>query len=298
MKNKGQINWVFLSAIIAVVLLLLIFLGPMKGLGKIQNFFDNTPGFNESSKEPMKIGIVRYDVEMDKVQQYDGERWNDVSSSATFEGLSKPTSESELNQIFEDYYFNGKRNESKQVLKNSNYLVSVSGLAKSTSPKYESKWYEASFTGGNLAVFTDWISNNPTYFDSVDYNRGTIILNIWKLKSDGNIDSIAGFIFVDPRGNLNSLDGATKIEIQQTTSDASSKTDFLKSIFGESPSFTSNEQTNIQSSSIAWRDSVFKNTTIMVQNTKFCIKKVGASYLSEGRYIVVDLNKAGDKCNV
>lgn len=298
MSSRGEVNWLMLSGLIAIVLLAIVFFGPMKGFGKIQNFFDNAPGFNEGDKQATQIGIVRYDVEMDKVQQYDGERWSDISQPVSFLGLKKPTSESELNQIFESYYFDGKRDESKEVLKNNNYAVVVQGLAKNSAPAYEQSWYESKFIGGNLALFKDWISNNPTYFDSVDYNRGTITLNVWKLKSDSSIDSIAGFIFVDPSGKLNPLDGGTKIEVQQTTSDASSKADFLKEIFGESPSFTQSEQSIIQSKSVAWRDSVFKQPIISVQGNKFCLTKVGTSYLSEGKYIIVDLNKPGDKCNV
>ncbi|HVY01253.1 MAG TPA: hypothetical protein VHA12_00625 [Candidatus Nanoarchaeia archaeon] len=268
MKNKAQINWVFLSAIIAVVLLLIIFLGPMKGFDKIQNYFDNTPGFNDTSKEPMKIGIVRYDIEMDKVQLYDGERWNDLTTNTKFDGLKKETTESEMNQIFEDYYFDKSKRNSAEIFNNGEYNVKVTEIAKSKSLEPEKpSWYNV---GGWIGYgIGQWTLNTAPV-----YSRGTVIAFVSKGKSE------YGILFFN--GNNN----GEFYGVVQSSSDSAPVNPF-----NEVQSIVINQNATI------WRDSVFKNPAITVQGTQFCLKKVGTSYLSEGRYLLVDLNKAGEKCN-
>jgi hypothetical protein len=267
MNRKAQ-NWIFLSAIIAVALLLIIFLGPMKGFDKLQNFFDNTPGFNDTAKEPMKIGIVRYDIQEDKVELYDGERWTALSDNAKFDGLQKATSESELNNVFESYYFDKSKRNSPEIFNNNQYTVKVTEIAKSKSLEPESpSWY-------NIGGWIGYGIGQWTLNTAPAYSRGTVIA----FASKGSAEY--GILFFN--GNAN---GEFYGVVQSSSESAPSNP------------FSSMEMQTINQNATLWRDSVFKEPSITVQGSKFCLKKVGTSYLSDGRYILTDLNKAGEKCN-
>jgi hypothetical protein len=250
MNSRGQVNKILLGAAIFVALLALLFMGPLGegGFGKIQNFFDNTPGFNDTKQATEKIALVRYDILADKVRSYDGESWGDLQKEISFSGLKNPTTEQELNDAFESYFFKSQRT-GNVIYENADSSATAIDIADS-----------------------EFISENFWDFNAKVFSRGATAVNV---KPTGK--PILGSYYIN-------LDGTIKYKENDGQATREPYSEEIR------------EQIRLKA--ITWRDSVFAKPEIIIQGKSFCLKKVGTSYLSENRYLIADLNKAGEKCNV
>lgn len=178
MNRKAEVNMYVLGGIIAAIILVIILVGPVRDVlvefG--QNFFGNAPGFNQSATEPTILGLVRYDILNDKVQIYDGERWNDITKDIQPKGLSSPLSEADLNAAFETYYFNERVRTGNPLYENASLSVTAIDVANSEFI--------------DQSIFISW-------FDEKIYSRGATAISI-KPKAA----AVLGYYFLDLDGSM------------------------------------------------------------------------------------------------
>jgi hypothetical protein len=295
MSKKGE--GMSVTTVLIVIICILVLAIVIYGLTSFFNghgipFFSNLPEFNNTKAPAGGFREVRYDISTDSVQYFDG-KWESISGSAQLGNTDNSylVSEKDLKTAFNAYYFNqNNRPLNQKIFQNAEYAVTTLYLENSASPQLaipDSFW--SKFTqdignsiGGNVYEAWAWLSHNPTYHDTTDYSRGTITLSILKLNVDGSYGSFAGFIFVNPDGKLNQIDGGTKFSVQQTTETATSW-------FGSSGvSFTGEEQSQITSKAIVWRDIILTKPIPVTyklngkDDTKlFCVKNYGTNLVIE-----------------
>lgn len=139
MNKRGMSLEVILALVLGVGIVLLLLLGPLKGVivDKAIPFFQNLPGFDQGSNEPIILGNVRYNIAEDKVERYDGERWNSFGNEVKFATLDKEVSESDLKQSFNTYYFDASKRDDHNIYRIGNgYWALAVGLTSQIGDIY------------------------------------------------------------------------------------------------------------------------------------------------------------------
>ncbi len=244
MKNKGEGQNVVLYGIIFVVILALLFVGPLKGIivEKLFPFFKNSPGFEDTNYSPSVIGTVRYDIQKDKVEIYDGKDWNNFDKGMEFSAFEQPVVGNDLLPEFRRYYFQGER-PVKSIYANKNAIVNVNHIEP------ESGSISKLYLGNNVAI------------QQASYVRGTVSLTLFSTNPQGSADTIVGYYLIDSPSKI------VFVPIQGISSEAISATT------------SSLDRAELANKAISWRDSVFAKP-IIFNGAEFCAKIIDNRYIN------------------
>ena len=121
--KKGEISiQQIVVAIIALVVLLVVFSSTGILFGREINIFKLLPNFGADNKTVENVEIFRYDISNGNVMYYDGTSWSEFSGE--IRAGDKKVNYSELKKNFENQYY-GKRENDIMEIEQGLFLISV-----------------------------------------------------------------------------------------------------------------------------------------------------------------------------
>jgi hypothetical protein len=197
-------------------------------------FFSSLPGFGNIKSTTEGFQEIRYDINQDKVQYFDG-AWHDFKSDPQEVGNSDnkySLTEEDLKKEFNKYYFSKDFRPSRDVYSDKTYSITIIYLATSDSSEAEA----GNFWGipGSYILEAPGVSIGNWWVGKSHpaYKRGDVVLTV----SEGK--QIEGFVYI-------SSSGTYAFEAAGDNSDP-----FSANIAAQSA---------IISKAVAWRDSIFVN---------------------------------------
>ena len=145
-EEQSTSTGAIIAAVIAVVVLVIVILSIwLFSSGKLP-FFGSLPSFNQTKPLVTDVEIFRYQILSDKLQYYDGTRWNDFKSDTTIEA-------------------NGKKIEYNTLM--NVIWVSFIGQSKDFGNGIKATIFPAAITGAELGFWTKvgefygWVDPDP-----------------------------------------------------------------------------------------------------------------------------------------
>ena len=288
--KKGELSISkIVTAILAVVVLLVVLSSTGNLFGKQINFFKLLPGFNNENKTFENLEIFRYDITNGDVMYFDGTNWNEFEGE--LRAGDKKVSYDKIRKDFENWYYFTKRSgvfEIEQGVSLVSFLNLVNGY------------------NSNIVK----IDKNLE-----DYSKilGALNLNIYEVYASSGIatgyDKNVGFIFekVGSASCSNCKIGDIRFQITNKDFSRGSPISFVLSLDN---SFNILNSDNKQFDKIIVKGDLLTRMFNFIKNWRDIIfsKPIGVNYviddsgvfqyfcgkLTDNRYFIIDLNKGVD----